>query len=40
MGREMEGRFKREGNIYIYLWVIYVEVSQKTEKFCKAIILQ
>ena len=33
------GRFKREG-IYVYLWLIHVEVWQKTTKFCKAIILQ
>ena len=39
MGREVGGRFKREG-IYIYLWLIHVEVWQKTTKFCKAIILQ
>ena len=39
MGREMGGRFKREG-IYVYLWLIHVEVWQKTTKFCKAIILQ
>ena len=38
MGREMGGRFKREG-IYVYLWLIHVEVRQKTTKFCKAIIL-
>ena len=25
MGREMSGRFKREG-IYVYLWLIHVEV--------------
>ena len=25
MGRKMEGRFKREG-IYVYLWLIHVEV--------------
>ena len=31
--------FKREG-IYVYLWLIYVEVWEKTTKFCKAIILQ
>ena len=30
---------KREG-IYVYLWLIHVEVSQKKTKFCKAIILQ
>ena len=39
MGREMRGRFKREG-IYVYLWLIHVELLQKTTKFCKAIILQ
>ena len=32
-------RFKREG-IYVNLWLIHVEVWQKTTKFCKAIILQ
>ena len=25
MGREMGGRFKKEG-IYVYIWLIYVEV--------------
>ena len=35
MGKEMGGKFKREG-IYVYLWLIY---SDK-KKFCKAIILQ
>ena len=35
----MGGRFKREG-IYVYLWLIHVEVWQKTTKVCKAIILQ
>ena len=39
MGREMGGKFKREG-AYVYLWLIHVDVSQKTTKFCKAIILQ
>ena len=39
MGRETGGRFRREG-IYVYLWLIHVEVWQKTAKFCKAIILQ
>ena len=38
-GREMGGRFKREG-VYVFLWLIHVEVSQKTAKFCKAITLQ
>ena len=31
---EMGGRFTMEG-IYVYLWLIYVEVCQKTAKFCK-----
>ena len=39
MGREMGGRFKREG-IFVYLWLIHVEVWQKITKFCKPIILQ
>ena len=38
MGREMGGRFKRD-RIYVYVWLIHVEVWQKTTKFCKAIIL-
>ena len=38
-GREMGGRVKREGT-FVYLWLIHVEVGQKTTKFCKAIILQ
>ena len=39
MGREMRGRFKREG-IYVYLWLNHVEVWRKRTKFWKAIILQ
>ena len=39
MGREMGGKLKKEG-IYVYLWLIHVDVWQKTAKFCKAIILQ
>ena len=39
IGREMRGRFKREG-IYVYLWLIHVEVLYKTTKFGKAIILE
>ena len=35
----MGGKFKRKG-IYVYLWLIHVEVWQKTTKFCKAIIPQ
>ena len=33
------GRFKREGT-YVYLWLMHVDVWQKTTEFCKAIILQ
>ena len=32
-------RFKREGT-YVHLWLIHVDVWQKTTKFYKAIILQ
>jgi len=39
VGRELGGRFKKEGT-YVYLWLIHVEIWQKTTKFCKAIILQ
>ena len=40
MGREVGGRFKREGT-YVYPWLIHVDVWwQKTTKFCIAIILQ
>ena len=39
MRRKMWGRLKREG-LYIYLWLIHVEVWQRTTKVCKAIILQ
>ena len=39
MGREVGGRFKKEG-IYAYLWLIHVDVWQKPTKFCNAIILQ
>ena len=34
----MGGRFKREGT-YVHLWLIHVDVRQKTA-FCKAVILQ
>ena len=33
MGREMGGRFKREGT-YLHLWLIHVDAWQKTTKFC------
>ena len=39
MGREVEGRFKKEG-IYVYLWLIHVDVWQKPRQYHKAIILQ
>ena len=35
---EVGGRFKREG-IYVYLWLIHVDVRQKKKQFRKAIIL-
>ena len=35
----MGGIFKREGT-YVYLWLIHVDIWQKTTKFCKSIILQ
>ena len=35
---EGDGReFQKGGDIYIYLWLIQVEVLQKTAQFCKAI---
>ena len=37
-GEGVGGRFKREGT-YVYLWLIHVDVWQKTTKFYKAIIL-
>ena len=39
MGRKMGRRFKTEG-IYVYLWLIHVDVWHKPTQFCKAIILQ
>ena len=36
---EIGGNFWREGT-WVYLWLILVEVRQKTTKFCKALILQ
>ena len=36
---EMEGRFRREGT-WVYLWLIFVDVWQKTTKFCKGNILK
>ena len=39
MGKEVGGKFKREGT-YVHLWLIHVEVWQKTTKFYKEIILQ
>ena len=35
MAREIQ-----EEGTYVYLWLIHVDVWQKTTKFCKAIILQ
>ena len=39
MGKEAEGRLKREGT-YIYLGLIHVDIWQKPTQYCKAIILQ
>jgi len=39
MGRKVGGRFRRE-RTHVYLWLIHVEIWQKTTKFCKAMILQ
>ena len=39
MEREIGVSLKKKG-IYVYLWLIHVEVWQKTAKLCKAIILQ
>ena len=37
-GREVEGRFKKEGT-HVYLWLINVDIWQKPTQYCKAIIL-
>ena len=37
MGKEVGGRFKREGT-YVYLQQIHVDVRQKPSQYCKAII--
>ena len=39
MGREVGGRLKREGT-YARLWLIHVDVWQKSKQDCKAIILE
>ena len=36
---EVGERFKREGT-YVYLWLIHIDVRQKSTQYCKAIILQ
>ena len=38
-GGEVGGRFMREV-IYIYLWLIHVDIWQKPAQYCKGIILQ
>ena len=35
-----DGREVQKEGTYVYLWLIHVEIWQKTTKFCKAIILQ
>ena len=39
LGWEVRVRFKREG-IYIYLWLIHLDVWQKLTQYCEAIVLQ
>ena len=39
MGRQVGGRFKREG-VYLYLWLTHVAIWQKPTQYRKAIILQ
>ena len=39
-GGEGDGREGQKGGIYVYLWLIHIEVWQKTTKFCKAVIFQ
>ena len=38
-GKEVGGSFKREG-MYVYLWLIHVDIWQKPMQYCQAIILQ
>ena len=37
---EGDGREVQERGAYVHLWLIHIEVLQKTTKFCKAIIFQ
>ena len=37
---EADAREVQKEGIYVYLWLIHVEVWQKTAKFCKETILQ
>ena len=39
-GRGGGGKEVQREVIYVYLWLIFAEVCQKTTKFCKTIILQ
>ena len=39
MGWEVGRKLKREGT-YVHLWLIHVDVGQKSTQYCKAIILQ
>ena len=39
IGLEVGGRFKREGT-NVYLWLIHVDVWQKSTQHCKALVLQ
>ena len=37
---EGDGREVQREEIYVYLWLIHVDIWQKPTKFCKAIIYQ
>ena len=37
---EGDGREVQNGGVHVHLWLIHVEVCQKTIKLCEAIILQ
>ena len=39
MGWEVGGRFQRE-EIYVYLWLIQVDICQKPIGYCKAVLMQ
>ena len=38
-GRKMGRKFRRE-RMYVYLWLIHLDIWQKLTQYCEAIILQ